>query len=54
MRGQYTEYVRGNLDHDTAESIVEAASDLLPYWEKLGYELGDSEFEQAIKKAAGQ
>ena len=54
MRSQYTEYVRGYLDHDTAEGIVGAASGLLPYWEELGYELGNGEFEQAIRKAAGR
>ncbi len=54
MRSQYAEYARGYLDHDTAELIVETASGFLPYWEELGYELGESEFEQAIGKAAGR
>jgi hypothetical protein len=54
MRSQYTEYARGYLDHDTAELIVETASGFLPYWEELGYELGEREFEQAIRKAAGR
>jgi hypothetical protein len=54
MRGQYTEYVRGYLEQDTASGIVEAAVDLLPYWEALGYDLGNNDFEQAIRKAAGR
>jgi hypothetical protein len=54
MRSQYIEYVRGYLDQDTANGVVEAAVNFLPYWEELGYELGESDFEQAIKKAAGR
>jgi hypothetical protein len=54
MRSQYIEYVRGYLDQDTANGIVVAAVNWLPYWEELGYELGDNDFEQAIKKAAGR
>ena len=54
MRSQYIEYVRGYLDQDTANGIVEAAVNWLPYWEELGYELGDREFDQAIKEAAGR
>jgi hypothetical protein len=54
MRSQYIEHVRGYLDQDTADGIVEAAVDFLPYWEELGYKLDDSEFNQAIKKAAGR
>ena len=54
MRSQYIEYVRGYLDQDTANVIVEAAVNLLPYWEELGYEIGDNDFEQAIRKAAGR
>jgi len=54
MRSQYIEYVRGYLDQDTADGIIEAAVYFLPYWEELGYELDDSEFNQAIKKAAGR
>ena len=54
MRSQYTEYVRGYTDQDTANSIVEAAVNWLPYWEELGYELGDREFDQAIRDAAGR
>jgi len=52
MRSQYIEYLRGYLDQDTADGIVEAAVYFLPYWEELGYELGNSEFHQAIKKAS--
>ena len=51
MRSQYIQYVRGYLDVDTANTIVTAAITNLPYWQELGYELGDNEFEQAIKKA---
>ena len=51
MRGQYIQYVRGYLDVDTANAIVTAAITNLPYWQELGYELGDNEFEQAIKRA---
>jgi len=54
MRSQYIEYVRGYLDQDTANRVVVAAVNWLPYWEELGYELGDNDFEQAIKKAAGR
>ena len=54
MRSQYIEYVRGYLDQDTANGVVVAAVNWLPYWEELGYELGDNDFEQAIKKAAGR
>ena len=54
MRSQYTEYVRGYLDHGTAERVVKSASGFLPYWEKLGYELDYSEFGRAIRKEAGR
>jgi hypothetical protein len=51
MRSQYIQYVRGYLDEETAYSIVQAAIRNLPYWEELGYTLGDNEFEQAIRQA---
>jgi hypothetical protein len=54
MRSQYIEYVRGYLDQETADGVVRNAAAFLPYWEELGYEMGDNEFEQAIKKAAGR
>ena len=54
MRSQYIEHVRGYLDQDTADGMLETAVYFLPYWEELGYELGDSEFDQAIKEAAGR
>ena len=54
MNSQYIQYVRGYLDEDTANRIVQSAVDGLPYWEELGYELGESDFEQAIKRAAGR
>jgi len=51
MRSQYIQYVRGYLDEETATGIVSAAVEFLPYWQDLGYELGDSEFELAIRRA---
>jgi len=51
MRSQYIQYVRGYLDAETANGIVDAAIANLPYWQDLGYELGDNEFEQAIRQA---
>ena len=52
MRSQYIQYVRGYLDAETANGIVQAAVGSLPYWEELGFELGDSEFDQAIRQSA--
>jgi len=54
MNSQYIQYVRGYLDEETADGIVQSAVNALPYWEELGYELGDTDFEQAIKRAAGR
>ena len=54
MRSQYIEYVHGYLDQETAEGIVAAAVNRLPFWEQLGFELGNSEFDSAIKKSAGR
>ena len=54
MRSQYIQFVRGYLDAETADGIVQAAVGSLPYWEELGYELGDNEFEQAIRQATGR
>ena len=54
MHSQYIQYIRGYLDKKTAESFVRIAVRNLPYWEELGYELGDNEFETAIKLAAGR
>ena len=54
MESQYIQYVRGYLDEETANLIIQSAVDGLPYWEELGYELGNSDFEQAIKRAAGR
>ena len=54
MQSHYTQYTRGYLEHDTANTILRDAVTSLPYWEALGYELGNSDFEQAIKKAAGR
>lgn len=51
MRSQYIQYVRGYLDAETAEGIIRTAVTFLPYWQDLGYELGDNEFEQAIRLA---
>ena len=52
MRSQYIEFSRGYLDKATAEGMLNAAAEMVPYWEELGYELGDNPFEQAIKVAA--
>jgi len=54
MYSQYIQYIRGYLDKKTAERFVRNAVQRLPYWEELGYELGDNEFEIAIKLAAGR
>ena len=54
MRSQYIEFLRGYLDEDTANSIVGSAAYLLPYWEELGLELGDSEFHEAIREEIGR
>lgn len=54
MQSQYVEYVRGYLDPDTADRMIQTAVGMLPYWEELGFELGDDEFAQALKKAAGR
>jgi len=54
MNSQYIQYMRGYLDEETADGIVQSAVNALPYWEELGYELGDTDFEQAIKRAAGR
>jgi hypothetical protein len=34
--------------------MVRSAAYFLPYWEELGFELGDSEFDKAIKEEAGR
>ena len=54
MQSHYIEYNRGYLDHDTANTVLRDAVNSLPYWEELGYELGNSDLEQAVKKAAGR
>jgi hypothetical protein len=54
MRSQYIQYTRGYLDEEMASDIVKAAVYWLPYWEEVGYELGDDEFELAIRRAAGR
>jgi hypothetical protein len=54
MRSQYIEFLGGYLDEATAEEIVRSAAELLPFWEELGYQLGDNRFEQAISAAAGR
>jgi hypothetical protein len=54
MRSQYIQYAQGYIDRNTADGIVKAAVRDLPYWEELGFELGNTEFSQAIKKAAGR
>ena len=52
MSSQHVEYQRGYLDETTAKGIVRSAAGLLPYWEELGIELGDTEFDRTVKRAA--
>ena len=52
MSSQHIEYQRGYLDETTANGIVRSAARLLPYWEELGIELGDTEFDRTVKRAA--
>ncbi len=54
MRSQYIQYAQGYIDQSTADGIVYAAAEDLPYWEELGFELGNNEFHKAIKNAAGR
>ena len=54
MRSQYIQYAQGYIDRNTADGIVRAAVRDLPYWEELGFEFGDNEFNQAVKNAAGR
>ena len=54
MRSQYTEYIRGYLDEDTANGIVIVAAESLPLWEELGFNLGDNEFIRAVRDTAGR
>ena len=54
MGSQYVEYLRGYTGEESGEAIIEAAVLMLPYWEKLGYELGGGPFSEAIKTAAGR
>ena len=54
MRSQYVQYTRGYLDRETAEGIVRTAAQALPYWEELGLEIPDNEFQQAVLRAAGR
>ena len=53
MESQYIEFLRGYLDDDTANGIVRSAADFLPIWEELGFELGTSEFHEAIRVEIG-
>ena len=52
MMSQYIQYLQGYIDQDVADGIIEAAVRDLPNWEELGIEQGNSEFDQAIEKAA--
>ena len=54
MRSQYIQYAQGYIDQSTADGIVYAAAEDLPYCEELEFELGNNEFHQAIKNAAGR
>lgn len=48
MYSRYIEYQRGYLDSATVEGMLSTAAEMLPFWEELGYELGNNEFEQAL------
>jgi hypothetical protein len=50
MNSHYIEFLRGYLDEDTANKMVKDAAGVLLYWEELGFELGDSEFDEAIRE----
>jgi hypothetical protein len=52
MRSQYTEYIRGFLDEETANTILAAATRSLPYWEELGLEDQNTVFFLTVRKAA--
>jgi len=54
MRSQYTEYIRGYLDQETANGIVIAAANRLPLWEEIEMNLGDDEFIKAVREMAGR
>jgi len=54
MRSQFIQYKGGYLDKETADAIVQAAARALPYWDDLGIQLPDNEFEQVIRRAAGK
>ena len=54
MISQYIQYTRGYLDEETAERIVRVAAANLPFWEDLGVVLVDSEFSEAVLRAAGE
>lgn len=54
MSSQYTQFVRGYLDQETADRIVNAAVSRLDLWDELGIYLGNTEFEQAIRQASRQ
>lgn len=54
MGSQHIQYVRGYLDKDTADRIVQAAVDRLQIWDALEVPLQDDEFGRAIKQAAGR
>ncbi len=54
MNSQYVQFVRGYLSQETADQIVNAAVSRLELWDELGVFLGNTEFEQAIRKASRQ
>lgn len=54
MISQYIQYTRGYLDEETAKGIVRVAAANLPFWEDLGVVLVDSEFSEAVLRAAGE
>ena len=54
MQSQYVQFVQGYLDQKTADRIVDAAVERLALWDELEIALGNSEFAQAIRHAAGR
>jgi hypothetical protein len=54
MDSHYHQFLQGYLDQESAGTMLASAADILPLWEALGFELTDSEFHQAIRRAAGR
>ena len=52
MRSQYIQYTRGYLDEETANALLLAAASRLPFWEELGINLLENEFNRAVRLIA--